>query len=156
MDSAHWPGIVEPFPSQTWDLAISRHDFDERWRSGQWRFGVDEDGLNRLIMAALQDCTATDEWAYVLDWQHPAYRCWPHQVDPEQRAHMWPIQVFPNGDYYIFAARDLNFGTFGHPWEATICLWGSKLLTAVEARNAGVLTRLYRRNGKPVSDLGQT
>ncbi|GAB3169722.1 DUF2716 domain-containing protein [Micromonospora palomenae] len=150
MDASQWPAIIEPVPSLTWDLAISRHDFDERWRSGLWRFAVDEDGLNRLVMGALQDCVADDDWVYVLDWQHPAYRCWPHRVDPDSRTDMWPVEVFPNGDYYIFASRDLRFGTFGHPWEATLCIWGADLINAVAARNAGVLTRLYRRDGKPV------
>jgi Protein of unknown function (DUF2716) len=69
-------------------------------------------------MGALQDCVPTDDWVYVLDWQHPAYDCWPHRVDSELRTDMWPVQVLPNGDYYIFAARDLSFGTFGHPGKA--------------------------------------
>jgi hypothetical protein len=163
-DSTHWPGIREPVPSVTWDLAIDRQESDERLRSGVWRFGVDQDqgppeadddALNRLMMSALRDCVSADEWVYVLDWQHPAYHCWPHRVDPKRRTDIWPVQVFPDGDYYVFAAHDLRFGTFGHPWESTLCVWGSDLLDAVEARNAGVLTRLYRRDGKPVRDLWQ-
>src|SRR5262249_10918725 len=123
VDPAHWPAIVAPVPSLTWDVS-----------------SVDDDGLNRLVMGALQDCVPTDEWVYALDWQHPGYRCWPHRVDPTLRTYMWPVEVFPNGDYYIYASRDLTFGTFGHPWEATLCVWGADLIDAVAARNPGVLT----------------
>jgi hypothetical protein len=148
MESAHWPGIAEPVPSLTWDLATSRTDFDEPWQSWQSRFDVDDDGLNRLVMAALQDCLPDDEWVYALDWQHTGYHCWPHQVDPTLRTYMWPVEVFPNGDYHIYTSHDLSFGTFGHPWEATLCVWGAKLIKAVAARNSGVLTRIYRRDGQ--------
>jgi hypothetical protein len=150
VDHAHWPGITEPVPSLTWDLASSRHDVDGR-RSGQWSFGVDEDRFNRMIMNALQDCVPAGEWVYALDWQHPGYRLWPHQTDPRLPTDMWPIEAFPNGDYSIFTGPDLSFGTFGHPWEATLCVWGADLIRAVDAHGNGVLTRLYRRDGQPVS-----
>jgi hypothetical protein len=121
-DSAHWPGIAEPIPSLTWDLAIIEDDRDvlPRWQ----RIEVDDDGLNHLIMSALQDCLRADEWVYALDWQHPGYHCWPHRVNIQRATYRWPVEVFPNGDYHIFASRDLTFGSFGHPWEATLCLWG--------------------------------
>jgi hypothetical protein len=151
IEPSRWPAIAEPIPSLTWDLAVSRHDLEERWRSGQLRFAVDENRLNRLVMVALRDCVAEDEWVYVLDWQHPGYRCWPHRVDPDLRTDMWPVQVFPDGDYYIFASPDLRFGTFGHPWEATLCVWGVELINAVAARDTGVLTCLYRRDGQPAT-----
>ena len=43
-----------------------------------------------------------------------------------------------------------NLGTFGHPWEATLCVWGAELIDAVAARNSGVQTRLCRRDGNPI------
>jgi hypothetical protein len=153
MDAKDWPAITEPVPSVSWDLALSRDDFDERWASGRWRFAMDEDAVNRLVMVALQACVQPGDWVYALDWQHPAYRCWPHQVDLSVDTGTWPVPVFPNGDYYIFAAHDFRFGVFGHPWEATLCVWGIELLDAVKERNSGVLTRPLRRDGQPVGDL---
>jgi len=43
-----------------------------------------------------------------------------------------------------------SLGTFGHPWEATLCVWGAELIDAVAARNSGVQTRLCRRDGNPI------
>lgn len=58
-------------------------------------------------------------------------------------------RTFPNGDYDIFVSQDLRPGTFGHPWEGSLCVWGAELIDAVAARDAAVLTRLRRRDGKP-------
>lgn len=41
--------------------------------------------------------------------------------------------TYPNGDYYLHLTHDLRLGTFGHPWEQTLTVWGSSLLTAVQA-----------------------
>lgn len=148
--TSDWPAIVEPVPSLTWDLAISRHDLEERVQSSVARFAVDRGEVNRLVMSALQDCLRADDWMYVLDWQHPAYRYWPHRFADFEVGDIWPVDAVPDGDYYSFVSRDLCFGTFGHPWETTLCVWGSDLLKAVAARNDGVLTHLYRRDGRPV------
>ena len=69
---------------------------------------------------------ARDEQLLVLDWQHPAYLFSPHRhaLEPGQ----WPVPVFPNGDYYAFLSGDLNMGTFGRPWEQTLCVFGEPLI----------------------------
>ncbi|HEX6352475.1 DUF2716 domain-containing protein [Actinophytocola sp.] len=144
------PAIVEPVPSLTWDLAISRHDLEERVQAGVERFAANEDDVNRLVIGALRDCLPEDGWVYVLDWQHPTYRCWPHRFDPYVRREVWPTGAFPDGDYYSFVSPDLSFGTFGHPWETTLCVWGVDLIEAVETRNRDVLKQLHRRDGHPV------
>lgn len=36
--------------------------------------------------------------------------------------------MFPNGDYYTFARPDFSEGTFGHPWERTLCVFGPRLV----------------------------
>jgi hypothetical protein len=41
------------------------------------------------------------------------------------------VTPFPNGDYYIFLSEDFRTGTFGHPWEETMCIFGDRLLTAL-------------------------
>ncbi|MGC0422712.1 hypothetical protein ABIA38_008257 [Embleya sp. AB8] len=49
----------------------------------------------------------------------------------------WPFGPYPEGNYHVFLAEDLRFGTFGHPWEHTFCVFGAELLAAI-ARNAPV------------------
>jgi hypothetical protein len=36
----------------------------------------------------------------------------------------WPVEVYPNGDYYVFLNEDMTAGTFGHPWGPTLCVFG--------------------------------
>ncbi|MFB4279141.1 DUF2716 domain-containing protein [Nonomuraea sp. MTCD27] len=36
--------------------------------------------------------------------------------------------MFPNGDYYVFLSEDRTNGTFGHPWEQTLCIFGTSLI----------------------------
>ena len=63
----------------------------------------------------------------VLDWQHASCWFWPHRhaaADDET----WPVEVFPDGDYYAFLTEDTTEGTFGHPWEQTLCIFGARLM----------------------------
>ncbi|MEU8123603.1 DUF2716 domain-containing protein [Spirillospora sp. NPDC049024] len=140
-----WPGILEPHPSVTWDLARERPVFPGM---GWWDFAVEPDDVNSLLHQAFKACVDQGEWLYVLDWQHPCYRFWPHRMTDPENDVSWAVPVFPDGDYFIFLAQDLSFGTFGHPWEAGLCVFGDRLLQAVEERNDGVLDRVLRRSDR--------
>lgn len=37
------------------------------------------------------------------------------------------MPVYPIGDYYAFLTEDFSEGTFGHPWEQTLCVIGHRL-----------------------------
>jgi hypothetical protein len=41
------------------------------------------------------------------------------------------VEVFPNGDYYAFLTEDMTAGTFGHPWEQTLRVFGDQLVSAL-------------------------
>lgn len=140
-----WPGILEPSPSVTWDLARERPTCPKM----VWHFAAEPDDVNVLLHDAFKACVDRDEWLYVLDWQHPGYRFWPHRLTKPENAASWVVPVFPDGDYYIFLSQDLSFGTFGHPWEASLCVHGDPLLEAVELRNSGTLGDVLRRDGRP-------
>lgn len=140
IDPEQWPGFREPVPSVTWDLSVG-----PRTPAGPAsRFAVDGDEVNALGLAALRDCVAVGEWVWAMDWQHPGCRFWPHRMTGE-----WTVPVFPNGDYYIFLAQDFRFGTLGHPWEKTLCVFGAELLEAFHRHNDGVLNTVLRRDGEP-------
>jgi len=59
-----------------------------------------------------------------------------------------PLPRTQPGDYFIFLAEDLRFGTFGHPWEHSLCVFGTELLEAVEEDVHELLQRILRRNGE--------
>jgi hypothetical protein len=138
-----WPGFREPEPSLTWDL--SSGDADRS--SAEFRLGPDavkEDDVAKLALQALRDCVQPDEWVWALHWQHQSFRFWPHRMDDAGR---WPVPVFPRGDYHLFLAQDFRFGTLGHPWERSLCVFGKELVDAVESHGNGELSTVLRRDG---------
>ncbi len=140
-----WPGFHEPCPSAAWDLSTGEYDR----ASAEFRLGpyaVEEHDVARAVLAALQEVTAEDDWLWVLHWQHQSFKFWPHRM---QQNAPWPVSVFPRGDYHLFLAADFSYGTLGHPWERTLCVFGENLLPAVEKHADGILTNQLRRDGQP-------
>jgi hypothetical protein len=114
------PGIVEPRPFRTFSIELyyghaNAHDL--------------ETDLEVKARRAFQECTSSDAKLYALDWQHRC--CWlrPHLLAEGED---WVIPALPDGDYYIFLEPTFQFGWFGHPWERSICVFGSTLLEALE------------------------
>ncbi|MEV4535057.1 DUF2716 domain-containing protein [Asanoa sp. NPDC049518] len=129
-----FPAITEPAPSVTWSLA-----------------GLDDDpGYLRLdrftdtVHAALS-ALAGDGSVLFLDWQHTGYRIWPGRAGIDVDRPGWPLSPYPDGDYFIYLAEDFRFGTFGHPWEASFCVFGADLLSLVEADLNELLGKPIRR-----------
>lgn len=82
----------------------------------------------RAFVWALPD---VDEFL-ALDWQHPGYRFRPAAQALTWRAE-WRVPVYPDGDYFAFLTPDLSEGTFGHPWERTICVIGERMCSSLGA-----------------------
>lgn len=121
MDPDAWPAITEPTGSVVFDLALV---FE---REGG--FAADEDALNEQVLSAMTAVFSEDVPLVALDWQHPTYWFWPHRQATTTES--WRISPFPNGDYHAFVTQDLEQGTFGHPWEQTICVFGRDLTEAL-------------------------
>ncbi|MEV6967876.1 DUF2716 domain-containing protein [Hamadaea sp. NPDC051192] len=133
-----FPAIFEPVPSVTWSLSsLDDEPGDDRL-----------DGLVRVLHAGFT--TLVGEGSILcLDWQHPSYRVWPSLIGPENIGRPgWPLSPYPDGDYFIYLAEDLRFGTLGHPWELSLCAFGSDLLNLVEADLHDTLGKVIRRDGR--------
>ncbi|MGW2202046.1 DUF2716 domain-containing protein [Streptomyces sp. NPDC001774] len=136
MSSFSWPAIKEPVASATWSLTALDHD------PGCERL----DRLVAVVEQGLASCVDPQGTLLALDWQHTSYRFAPHEVGgPGQPA--WPLSPYPDGDYYIYLSEDFSYGSFGHPWEETLCLFGEELLDAVSAEVDKVLGSAIRRSG---------
>ncbi|WFR71123.1 DUF2716 domain-containing protein [Prescottella defluvii] len=81
-----------------------------------------------------------------MGWQHPGYR-FDAAVHTATRDAEWRVPVYPNGDYYIFVREDLSEGTFGHPWERTLCVFGERLVSSL-GRTLATWLPVIRRNGQ--------
>ncbi|UNN05307.1 DUF2716 domain-containing protein [Rhodococcus opacus] len=135
------PGIVEPTPSVTFNLDINMTTDD---------FRRHYDRLNSEVLLGFRSVFPKGVEMIALDWQHPGYKFFPFENgNPEDVE--WVVPIYPNGDYYSFFLQDLSEGTFGHPWQRTICIFGPKLTSTL-----GVSLRSWlqpvRINGKPIHD----
>ncbi|WP_326685929.1 DUF2716 domain-containing protein [Streptomyces sp. NBC_01795] len=137
-----YPGIREPSASVTWHLAALGD-------------GLDRDAvqhLQRVIESGLLACARPDEPLHWLDWSHGGYRFDPRRVGGPGRP-PWPGSAYPDGDYYLYLTADLRLGTFGHPWEESLCVFGEELLQAVEEPLTALLGTVMRRGGRNVGNV---
>jgi hypothetical protein len=140
--SRSFPGIAEPATSVTWSLD-ELHD-DPNYRK--------LDRLVDLIHEGLARSAPLDQDLLFLDWQHTCYRIRPRLASSVWNGPRWPelLSPYPDGDYYIYLAEDLRFGTFGHLWEHSLCVFGAELLDEVADGVTEVCRKVIRRGGTPV------
>jgi hypothetical protein len=107
-------------------------------------------GTSAITAAALRAFVwlAGDGELVALNWAHLSYRYSPalnavRYPDPLDL----PVPIFPNGDYYIHMDPDLRWGTFGHPWQQSLCIWGSDLVSSLGTE---LLTWLPRHPQSPL------
>lgn len=137
MSSSKWPGIKEPVVSATWSLVALDDD------PGYERL----DRLVEVVEQGLAACIGPSGTLLALDWRHTSYRFAPRDVGGPGRS-AWPLSPFPDGDYYVYLSEDFRLGSFGHPWEMSLCLFGEEFLGAVSAEVEKVLGRPIRRSGR--------
>jgi Protein of unknown function (DUF2716) len=117
-----WPSFREPTGSVAWSLepvlASAASDID---------FELAECSVATYLLAALVSAKGADHDVYALDWQHPCFRFNPSLARPPARIDSWLVPALPNGDYYLFLARDLRFGWLSNPWECSVCVYGDLL-----------------------------
>ena len=122
-----WPGIREPAPFVTWAIP------------DPWSEAATED-LHERALSAFRIAVPPGERMLALDWQHP---CW--WLSPHASVDHWEVPVLPNGDYFVFLSRDLEWGWFGHPWEQTICVFGAPQLAALAHNLPAIFSRVLRQ-----------
>ncbi|MGW4206731.1 DUF2716 domain-containing protein [Lentzea sp. NPDC004789] len=116
------PAIDEPPGSVTVDLSPI---FDA---GGSAEFDTGAKQVDQLVLESFQRVFDDTTRLLVLDWQHASYWFRPHAIADATRWPPSPVTPFPNGDYYIFLTADMSQGTFGHPWEQTLCVFGNDLV----------------------------
>lgn len=63
----------------------------------------------------------------------------------------WPRSPYPHGDYPAMISEGFRYGSFGHPWEHTLCLFGTDLLDNVADEITHTLPEILRRGGQPAA-----
>jgi len=123
-----FPAITEPKDSMTFLLA---RDYDDAL--------IDE--LNNVLFQAFIDCGYESKEVCYLDWQHACYAITINKNNGSR------ISGFPDGDYAILLSEDMRFGTFGHPWEYSICIFGESFVKAVIKHKPAIFQKVIRNAG---------
>jgi hypothetical protein len=145
VSASDWPSFREPTPSVTWDLEQAFDAIGECiWHAA----GTAE--YNAALLRALQQHVAPDERVLALDWQHSGSFFYPHRWSFDDPPAAWEIPSLPDGEYHIFVAEDFRFGSLGHPWEQTLCIFGAGFLETYLSSAPRLLNRVVRRNGRAV------
>ncbi|CAL9330257.1 DUF2716 domain-containing protein [Streptomyces sp. enrichment culture] len=145
VNPAEWPAVKEPVDSVTWSLASL--DEDPNYRRLDRFVAVVEQGLTAVVEQGLTACVEPQARLFALDWQHISYSFAPHRVGGQGQA-PWPLSPYPDGDYYIYLSEDFRLGSFGHPWESSVCLFGQELLDTVATEIDDILGPPMRRAGR--------
>jgi len=93
------------------------------------------------MFSALQRCAKGAE-VYYLYWQHECFAF--HPSDQARPG----FNGYPDGDYPVFLAPDFFFGSFGHPWEHTICLFGREFIDQLKLSRPRLLGAIKRSTGR--------
>ncbi|GAA3987957.1 DUF2716 domain-containing protein [Allokutzneria multivorans] len=133
----YYPGIDEPADSITWHVA----DVAKAHARVQ---DIVERGLRARVRPG--------EDVHSVRWWRQGYRFDPARVGgPGQPG--WPGTACWEGDYYKLLTRDLRMGTFWHPWEESLCVFGAELLAEVEDELTAALGTVMRRGGHNVGNV---
>ena len=142
-DDLSQPVIRDPAHSVTFDLSGP----DLPAVDGATFMAVETEAL-RCFVTALADV----EELFVLNWQHTSHRFRPAveaaDLSPKSFRGEHP-SVYPDGDYYAYVSPDFVEGTFGHPWEPSLCVFGPRMVHSLGRSLAGWLP--IKRLGTEVS-----
>jgi Protein of unknown function (DUF2716) len=109
-DDRSEPAINEPSPSVVFDISTLPSEKETK--------------VGELFLTAFRSVVTSDDELAFLDWQHQTFRFNPHDARIGS-----DLPVLPDGDYYIIVTSDLSYGTFGHPWQESLCVFGEPLLS---------------------------
>jgi hypothetical protein len=140
--SKDWPSILEPQGSVTYAIG---HCFSDAGRYASLLRDLDS-----KLLQVFRSATPPSDRIYALDWQHECFTYSPHE-DPKLKEDGGSIvPFFPDGDYYIHTSQNFSYGIFGHPWEQTMCAFGSKFVAALSTSLPAAFDTVVRRNGRAV------
>lgn len=105
---------------------------------------ADEDLEKKALLSFQENITGTDEYMLALDWQHECYWITPYGSFEKDEFGEWKVPVLPNGNYYFFLSKEMNWGLLGHPWEQSITIFGEGLIDSFSRHHPLLFQRKIR------------
>jgi hypothetical protein len=122
-DSFKFKPSINEFPAITTDRPQLKFNIANCFSPG---YPLDK--LEEFAISLFHNISRPGDRLFALDWQHECYDFDPRKEMDRDEFGDWIVPVLPNGDYYIFLAKDFNNVWFGHPWEQTITLIGDEMV----------------------------
>lgn len=129
------PSVHGPFPSITEPKDSITFSLEQNYNDAL----IDE--FENVLSQAFIECGYGSKEVYYLDWQHECYATIINENNDS-----W-MSGFPDGDYAIFLSEDMSVGTFGHPWEYSICIFGELLVKAIIKHKPAIFQKVIRNPG---------
>ena len=151
----NWEKLTEEDNNKTWNWFYKEFSFNpstnpKDWPSiksikpkikidilNLWGNAYNETIWNNFLQKAIEafvNVTNPGEKIFALDWHHECFYVDPRELTPtiltDSESSNTVISFIPDGDYYIFITKDFENVWFGHPWEKTVTIIGSKLINA--------------------------
>lgn len=133
----NFPGFSEPAPSTTYSIT-NIYDNPQN-------FSRLNRNLHESFLRIFKKTVPLGGFLYVLDWQHQCYKFFPNNLTNSFIAEDWTVPILPDGDYYLFLSNNLKYGTLGHPWEETICVFGEKLTYEIKHERPEIFRNPVRK-----------
>jgi hypothetical protein len=128
------PSVNGPFP------AISEPACSVTFRLNADYTEEQLDELGAAIRLAFAESGSPSDEIYYLDWQHDSF------IGTISSMPAW-MNGYPDGDYASLLRKDLQSGTFGHPWEGSICFFGDAFVNEILRLRPAMLDKPIRNRG---------
>ncbi|MCM2990406.1 DUF2716 domain-containing protein [Bacillus safensis] len=132
---SRFPGFQVPTPFITYDISTY---FEESSLLHAY------EDLEEKALLVFQEHIRTDEYMLALDWQHECYWITPYGSFEKDEFGEWRVPVLPDGDYYFFLSKEMNWGLLGHPWEQSITIFGEGLIHSFSRHHPLLFQRKIR------------
>ncbi|GLJ04131.1 DUF2716 domain-containing protein [Bacillus sp. YKCMOAS1] len=133
---SRFPAFQAPSPYITYDISAYFEDSS--------LLHADEDLEKKALLSFQENITGTDEYMLALDWQHECYWITPYGLFEKDEFGEWKVPVLPNGDYYFFLSKEMDWGLLGHPWEQSITIFGEGLIDSFSRHHPLLFQRKIR------------
>ncbi|MEI4800845.1 DUF2716 domain-containing protein [Bacillus sp. FJAT-51639] len=137
---SQFPSFNVPSPFITYDISKYLN-----WSGNLNEYDDIYNDLEEKALLAFQEVTQKNEYIYALDWQHDCYWVNPYLEFTKDEFGEWTIPIFPNGDYYLFIHKNLEWAYLGNPWESTITVFGVELLQAFDKHKPRMFNTILRK-----------
>lgn len=159
-----WEILSSQLEDELWEVIYQRFSFEPDYYAEDSRYTVKEPhdlyscndvftiadsdpNWRETIRAIFCACLKSQEYMYVLDWQHTGYKYYPQVKTRKEKStfivdknyehegyNVYFPEFYPDGDYFLFFPKDLTWGYLTDPWRQHIFVYGEQLRKEIQKK----------------------